>query len=458
MVNAEFTRCIRNKFRLRSLRILVNLLGVRSIVNEKYVLKCLECGQKIRDSYTNSCPKHDSLLRTEYAVKRIRPKRLLGMWRFIDWLPVAKPMNNINVEPVIYKSEAFAKEIGLSNLYISFSGYWPEKDAYIQTCSFKELEAAPTFQRAERRGILVVASTGNTGRAFAQVASTTNIPVVTVVPKQYLHRMWTTKEPKGVFLVSVNGNYSDAMKVASEIAASEGMINEGGIKNVARRDGLGVVLLNSLFFMKKLPDCYFQAVASGCGVIATWEAAMRVLEDGRFGSKSPKLFPSQNAPFAQMFHAWRAQRREIIPKHDIPEVKKSIDEMYANILSSLKPAYSVRGGIYDALRKTHGDILSVTNKEAKEAEKLFENEEEIDLDPAASVAVASLVQAVRNEAVEKDDIILLNISGGGFKRLKEDYSLCRINPCLSVDPETSADELRREMKECLEPIRGRRKA
>jgi cysteate synthase len=185
---------------------------------------------------------------------------------------------------------------------------------------------------------------------------------------------------------------------------------------------------------------------------------MRVLEDGRFGSKSPKLFPSQNIPFAPMFHAWRAQRREIIPKHDIPDVKKSIDEMYANILSSLKPAYSVRGGIYDALRKTHGDILSVTNKEAKEAEKLFENEEGIDLDPAASVAVASLVQAVRNGAIEKDDIILLNISGGGLKRLKEDYSLCKIKPCLTVDSETSADELRREMKECLEPIRGRRKA
>lgn len=426
------------------------------MTGEKYVLKCLECGQKIRDSYTNSCSNHNSLLRTEYAVKRIHSRSLPGMWRFVDWLPVTKPLNNIKACPVTYKSETFAKEIGLSNLYVSFSGYWPEKGAHIQTCSFKELEAPPTFQRAEGRGILVVASSGNTGRAFAQVASTANMPVVTVIPKRYLHRMWTTEEPKGVFLVSVDGNYSDAIDVASKIAASEGMINEGGVKNVARRDGLGIVLLNSVFFMKKLPNCYFQAVGSGTGVIAVWEASMRILEDGRFGSKPPKLFPSQNMPFAPMFHAWRAKRREIIREYDLPDVKKSIDEMYANILSSINPAYSIRGGIYDALVETHGDILGVTNKEAKEAEKLFENEEGIDLDPAASVAVASLVQAVKKGVIEKDDTILLNISGGGLKRLKQDYSLRKINPCLTVDPKVPVGELHKELKECLGPIIERR--
>jgi cysteate synthase len=423
------------------------------MVGEKYFLKCLECGQQIRDSYTNFCSNHDSLLRTEYVERRINPKRLHGMWRFIDWLPVTKPLDNVTACPVTYKSETFAREIELSNLYISFSGYWPEKGAYIETCSFKELEAPPTFQRANNRGILVVASSGNTGRAFAQIASATNTPIVTVIPKRYLHRMWTTKEPRNVFLVSVEGNYSDAIRIAGEISALKGIINEGGVKNVARRDGLGVVLLNSLFSMKRLPDCYFQAVGTGTGVIAAWEASIRILKDGRFGSRPPKLFPSQNIPFAPMFNAWRARRRKILPEQDLLDAEKSINHMYANILSSINPAYSIKGGIYDALTETSGTILGVTNEEAKEAEKLFENTEGIDLDPAASVAVGSLIQAVRNGIIEKDDTILLNISGGGLKRLKEDYSICEITPCLNVDPKTPPDEIRRELKECLGPIR-----
>jgi len=45
--------------------------------------------------------------------------------------------------PVTYRSTELAAELGLNNLYISFNGYWPEKGAFIKTCSFKELEAFP---------------------------------------------------------------------------------------------------------------------------------------------------------------------------------------------------------------------------------------------------------------------------------------------------------------------------
>ena len=62
------------------------------------------------------------------------------------------------------------------------------------TCSFKDLEAPPTMQRLREQAessTLVVASAGNTARAFAQVASLTGQPLVLFVPEKALSRMWT---------------------------------------------------------------------------------------------------------------------------------------------------------------------------------------------------------------------------------------------------------------------------
>ncbi len=51
-----------------------------------------------------------------------------------------------------YKSQGLARELDLENLYISFNGYWPEKHASLPTCSFKDLEAAPTMQMLLDKG------------------------------------------------------------------------------------------------------------------------------------------------------------------------------------------------------------------------------------------------------------------------------------------------------------------
>ena len=424
--------------------------------NVKYHLRCLECGKTIQDRYTNTCPEgHNSLLRTVYKTKRIRKRSGEGMFNYIDWLPVEETLP-INASPVTYKSEGFGKELGLKNLYISFSGYWPEKGVFMKTCTFKELEAPPTFLRAKESGssgkILVVPSAGNTSRAFAEVASMTGMPVVVIVPKSCIHRMWTTTENHdSIFLISVDGDYSDAIAISKEIVKIEGLIEEGGARNVARRDGMGVVELEAAFFMKVLPDYYFQAVGSGTGAIAAWETFIRLIEDGRFGWKMPKIVISQNLPFAPMFSAWQEGRAEIIADKDMRNAEEAIKEMYADVLSTRNPPYSIKGGVYDMLGHSKGKIYGVTNEECRIAEKLFESEEGIDLVTAASVAVASLIKAVDEGFVKKEDKILLNITGGGYKRLREDYKMYEIEERVELNPGSSAqlplDEIERELRE-----------
>ncbi|MBE0516253.1 MAG: cysteate synthase [Methanophagales archaeon] len=445
--------------------------------NAKYHLRCLECGNIIPDRYTNTCPEgHDSLLRTVYNRKRIRRLSGRGMFNYIDWLPVEE-MLPVNTNPITYKSEEFGKELGLENLYVSFSGYWPEKGVFMKTCTFKELEALPTLLRAKERAgeeILVVASAGNTSRAFAEVSSLTGMPVVAIVPRSCIYRMWTTMEPENhasIFLITVDGDYSDAIATSKEIANKPlqgfrgqrggapligGLIEEGGVRNVARRDGMGVVELEAAFFMKVLPDYYFQAVGSGTGAIAAWETFIRLIEDERFGRKMPRMVISQNLPFAPMVSAWQDGRAEIIADKDMRNADDAIKEMYADVLSTRNPPYSIKGGVYDMLMNTNGKVYGITNEECKEAEKLFESEEGIDLDPAASVAVASLIKALEEGYVKKKATILLNVTGGGYKRLKKEFAMYKIEERMEIKSNSLGqlplDEIERELKEFVQAL------
>ena len=100
--------------------------------------------------------------------------------------------------------------------------------------------------------------------------------------------------------------------------------------------------------------------------------------------------------------------------------------------STEEPPFAVPGGVKDALEATNGEVYGITDQEASEAKRLFEKSEEIDILNAAAVAVAALEKAVRAGTVAPDDIILLNITGGGVSRLKEDFTLHTLQPDITV--------------------------
>ena len=107
----------------------------------EYTLQTVATGRTFSDSGWMLGDKEcscRSLIRAVYAKKQIEFKdNSFGLYKFADWLPVQRTLKG-SCAPVTYKSEALAKEIGLENLYITFSGYWPEKGATMNTCSFKE--------------------------------------------------------------------------------------------------------------------------------------------------------------------------------------------------------------------------------------------------------------------------------------------------------------------------------
>lgn len=420
-------------------------------MTDKYVLRCTSCNRIVPDRFTSHCGiGHNALVRTEYRKKQIDLNSSGGIFRFSDWLPVQGTIPT-HSGPVTYRSEGLSRELGLRNLYIGFSGFWPERNASIMTCSFKELEAFPSLLRLHELGggVLVLASAGNTARAFAQVSAITGIPVVIVIPEPSLHRLWTTIPAKNLYVVTVQGDYTDAITISQKIASEGRFVSEGGAKNVARRDGMGTVMLDAAFTIGRLPDHYFQAVGSGTGGIAAWEASLRLRADGRFGSALPKLHLSQNLPFTPMVSAFREGRREIIPDLDMPDAKSRISRVFSDVLTNRSPPYGICGGTYDALNDTRGAMYAITNTEAYSAGKLFESLEGIDTDPAAAVAVASLMQATEQGIISPDDTILLNITGGGYARIREekDYQAFPLPVSASVPAGSGSDAVESDLIE-----------
>ena len=400
-----------------------------------YVLECPICGGRYEDSqgeFLLSCPQSHppALLRAIYRVKKLvaHPEHT-GVFRFLDWLPVRRALPGA-AGPVAFRSDSLGPALGLDNLVIIFNGWWPEKGARMETCTFKELEAQAVCGRVveDWRSSLVVSSAGNTARAFHSACSRYKVPALLVVPGHSLPLLWSTGEPHpDVRLAVLDGgaDYADAIELGNGIASTDGFYPEGGAKNAARRDGMGTALLAAVEACGQIPDHYFQAVGSGTGAIAAWEMNLRLLEDGRFGGRKTKLHLSQNAPFTPMTDAWEAGSRRITPPSNGRRLSRSIR---ARVLGNRNPPYSIAGGLYDALTDTAGHMYRVTNREAREAGRMFDRLEGCDIDPAAEVALASLRQAVALGRIGRKDVVALNITGGGHVLLRRDRRISFLRP------------------------------
>lgn len=407
----------------------------------EYILRCLGCGKTVDDDGTIlscSCGSN-ALLRTEYAKKGLEVKdERYGLYRFADWLPVSTMLEGSSA-PITYKSEGLAAALKLENVYITFNGYWPERGISMTTGTFKECEAYSVCARLPSSfdRTLVVASAGNTARAFSKVCSDNRIPLLVVVPEMNLDAMWFT-EPlnDNVRLVAAGGNsdYFDAIKLAGIISEMEGFFPEGGAKNVARRDGMSTTVLSAVTSIGRIPDYYFQAVGSGTGAIAAWEANLRFIEDSRYGDNKMSLHVSQNAPFLLIHDSWKTGNRDLV-ELDSAVADQQISETIAQVLSNRKPPYPPIGGLYDALSDTAGDVIPVTNAEALKAGLFFKEKEGRDISPAASVAVGSLLKHLEDKGIDPSAVIMLNITGGGFEEVRNDYELFFKKPDVIVPKE-----------------------
>lgn len=414
----------------------------------EYKLLNVASGRVFEDrGWTLADPEADSpsLVRAVYANKKFTPRDDLdGLYRYAEWMPVLRTLKNSHA-PVTYHSKRLGKHLGLDNLYITFSGWNPKVGAMMGTCTFKETEAYSVLARIPRgeKRTLVVQSAGNTARAFAQVCSDNDIPIVVCIPSDSQQDLWFRKKLSScVKLVAVphGCDYYDAIRLGEKLCQDGSrFFAEGGAKNVARRDGMGTTVLSAVETIGRIPDAYFQAVGSGTGAIAAWENNLRLIEDGRFGSNKMKIFVGQNAPFTLLYDSWKSGRRELA-ELDPETGRHQAETILAKVLSNRKPPYSLAGGLFDALSDSGGDAFLATNEQIVYWIMRFRELEGTFLYPAAATAVQALASAVAEGKVGKEDVIMLNATGGGFmEAMGRGYVLKE--PDLVIDPDLPADDI-----------------
>lgn len=346
-----------------------------------------------------------------------------GIFKYADWLPT----NGLQLansqyplgEPFCYRSYGLARRLGLKRLYISFSGYWPERGPNLVTRTFKEFEVQCslayflTSQRKTGAPPLAIASAGNTGNSFNFYAALMGFPIYLFVPESGLDNL-VLPFATSPFLVAVKGDYSDAIAMADTVAKRIGLSRDGGVRNVGRRAGMATAMLNAVAHPEqgsgRLFDHYFQGVGSGSGAIAAWEAVQMLLRDGRYGSVPTKIHMAQNSPFTPIADSWEAGEAIVMSEE---KAREAVANVTAKVLTNRKPPYALPGGLHNVLTVSKGHTWRVNNQRLFQAARLFRAVEGIDIGSAAAVAVDALSQAINAGAVKPEEAVLLHVTGGG---------------------------------------------
>lgn len=389
-----------------------------------YHLGCAACGRHYDDDGLRlRCDGSHApaLLRSVYrAVSFVPDIHMHGLERHRAWLPIRHALPTRAVAGATFRSPALENALNVRELWVAFSGYHPQRGAHAPTATFKDVEAAAVVARfARERAILVTASAGNTAAALALACSDAGIEARIVVPERAYGKLPLRERLDpcvGFVVLSGRATYDDAIAVARTLADTAPFTFEGGVWNVARRDGIGTIFLDACERIGRMPDVYVQGIGSGAGAIAAHESAQRLRADGRFGELLPRLLLVQNAPMSPVVDAW-LQRSPTLLDVDREKQRRAAHEVAAQVLATSAPPYAVGGGLFAALDATDGLARAVSNDAARAAMALFEECEEIDIEPAAGVAFAGLQEALDAEEIARDATLLLHVTGGGRAQL-----------------------------------------
>jgi cysteate synthase len=407
-----------------------------------------------------------ALLRAVYTAKKIQVRQHLpGVFQFSDWLPTNNfyftlPERDLG-KPFCYKSEGLGRWLGLRNLYIAFSGYWPEKGSTVVTRSFKEFEAQASIgrflmaYRNQNIPPLIVASAGNAGNAYSFLTSLLGLPLYLVIPENGLHNLQLPIQTSARIL-AVRGDYSDAIQMAEQLRLHLNAQSDGGVRNIARRAGMSTVYLNAVAHPNEgthlLFHHYFQAIGSGAGAIAAWEAVENLIQDGRFGKTLTRIHVAQNEPFTPIPDAWEEASRTLIG-YPAEEVRVRVGSVTASVLANRTPAYSVAGGMHDVLTASKGIAWRISNFEVFESARRFRELEGMDISPAGAVAVGALFKAAASGKLAPEDRILLHITGGGKAMQRSDETIYSAEPTGVVAPHQIQEALTLMYDEMKIPFR-----
>src|SRR5688572_7714917 len=187
-------------------------------------LKCKECGTSYALEARYVCERCFGPLEVAYtAPSTTDPSELrrriqagpLSLWRYADFLPVAKPPVNglqTGLTP-LFKADRLAARLGIGEV-------WVKNETANPTHSFKDRVVSVALARALELGFdtLACASTGNLANSVAAHAAAHGLPAYVFIPADLEEEKILATGACGANVVAVQGNYDDVNRLCTEVS------------------------------------------------------------------------------------------------------------------------------------------------------------------------------------------------------------------------------------------------
>ncbi|MQY04309.1 Threonine synthase [Actinomadura sp. RB68] len=393
-------------------------------------LTCRECGNSRELGPHYACEECFGPLEISYDFGDVTRASIeagpRNIWRYRGLLPVPENVADTpNLEPGLtrlVRADHLAESLGLQRL-------WVKDDSGNPTHSFKDRVVAVALAAARELGFKVLAcpSTGNLANAVAAAAARAGIRSAVFVPSNLEAQKIITTAVYGGTFVTVDGNYDDVNRLASEIAGEQ---EDWAFVNVNVRpyyaEGsktLGYEIAEQLGW--RLPDQIVVPIASGSQLTKIDKAFQEFIRLGLVEDKPYKVFGAQAAGCDPVSAAFKAG-------HDV--VRPVKPDTIAKSLAIGNPADGPY--VLDAVRRTGGAVEDVTDEQVVEGIRLLARTEGIFGETAGGVTVGVLKKLVDSGALDPAAETVIINSGDGLKTL--DAVAPVVGPSANIAPSLAA--------------------
>jgi threonine synthase len=323
--------------------------------------------------------------------------------RYRQFLPVsdATPVVSLNEgsTPLIH-SPRLSERVGRGcSVYVKYEGLNP-------TGSFKDRGMTMAISKAMEDGAkaVICASTGNTSAAAAAYAARAGISCVVLLPAG---KIAVGKMAQGFMygakVVSIEGNFDDALRLVREIGETENIAIVNSI-NPFRIEGQKTASFEIIDELGEAPDIHILPVGNAGNITAYWRGYREFHQLGR-SKKLPHMLGFQASGSAPIFH------NKVV---DYPET-------VATAIRIGNPASWQFAS--EAIKDSGGAIDIVTDEEILSAQHWLASHEGIFVEPASAASIAGLFKctdegrgaAFSLAGVAEGSTIVCTVTGHGLK-------------------------------------------
>jgi threonine synthase len=252
---------------------------------------------------------------------------------------------------------------------------------------------------------VATASTGNAASALAAVAASAGVRAVVLVPAAAPAAKLAQMQSYGAVVLPVDGSYDQAFELCTSACDRFGWYNRSTALNPFTVEGKKTAALEIAAAMAPdSPDAIL--VPTGDGVILAGLAkGFRDLETGGLIERRPRLIAVQPEGSSAIVEAIRSGLDEAVASPGATSVADSLTvEMPRNAVGCLAE-----------IRASGGGGVTVSDHAILAAISRLAGSSGVFAEPAGAAALAGLEAALEESLVERDERVVLMVTGNGLK-------------------------------------------